>query len=91
MGKQMFAAIGCASCHSIPGEQSTRTAKPLAQINPEAGEGCLAEHVPKGLPDYDLSPEQRQALTAAIKADKDPAVIATPLERGSRSFMSWPL
>ncbi len=80
MGKQMFAAIGCASCHGIPGEQSTRTAKPLAQTNAETGEGCLAEHVAKGLPDYELSAEQRQDLSAAIKADKDPAVIGTPLE-----------
>jgi cytochrome c553 len=79
-GKQMFAAIGCASCHAIAGEQSTRTAKPLAQINPEAGDGCLAEHVAKGLPDYELSADQRQDLLAAIKADKNPAVISTPLQ-----------
>jgi mono/diheme cytochrome c family protein len=80
MGKRMFGAIGCASCHALAGEQSTRTAKPLAQINPEAGDGCLAEHVAKGLPDYELSADQRHDLSAAIKADKDPAVISKPLE-----------
>lgn len=66
MGERMFAALGCASCHAISGVKSLREAKPLASLNAENDGGCLGTHVDKGLPNYDLSEDQRKALKAAI-------------------------
>jgi mono/diheme cytochrome c family protein len=66
-GRQIFASAGCASCHSLKqGEQaipSSLKAKPLSQL--QAG-GCLAEKVPAGLPDYELTAQQRAAIRAAL-------------------------
>ena len=61
MGGRMFAMLGCASCHTIPNQQSIRTAKALASLNVDSDEGCLGGHIAKGVPNYDLSDEQRIA------------------------------
>jgi mono/diheme cytochrome c family protein len=70
MGGRMFAAMGCANCHSVPGLKAIRSANALAALHELSG-GCLAEKPAKGLPDYDLSEEQRafigEALTEAAK------------------------
>ena len=81
MGGQMFAAMGCASCHQIPNVRSLRTAKALAELNPENDTGCLGAHVDKKLPQYDLNDEQRQALKAALQ---DKGGLATPLDPRQR-------
>jgi cytochrome c2 len=71
MGGRMFAAMGCASCHQIPNEKSLRSSKPLADLNTDSDTGCLGAHVAKGLPQYELNDEQRQALKAAIAGKAD--------------------
>jgi mono/diheme cytochrome c family protein len=67
MGARMFSMIGCASCHTIPGQQPFRPHKPLADLNVDNDGGCLGTHVARQMPGYDLSDDQRQALKAAIK------------------------
>lgn len=69
MGEQMFAAIGCASCHQINGVKSMRTAKPLADLSLDSDAGCLGTHIERGVPNYDLNDDQRGAIKAAL-ADK---------------------
>ena len=69
-GGQAFASLGCASCHSIGGSTASAAAKPLAQLNPNAADGCLGEHVGAKRADYNLSNDQRQALSAAVKNAK---------------------
>ena len=71
LGAQMFSAIGCASCHVVPGQTPFRQHKPLAALNPDNDEGCIGTHVPKSLPGYDLSDKQRSALRAALKDQSD--------------------
>ena len=43
MGVRMFMVMGCASCHELghgkPAVPSMRSAKPLAELNPLAGDG----------------------------------------------------
>lgn len=80
MGGQMFGVMGCANCHALPGVQATRPAKPLAEMKDPAG-GCLAEKPAKGLPDYELSEEQRAFIGEALA---DAASFATPLEGEAR-------
>ncbi len=68
-GQQLFASIGCASCHQLKlsGQQvaSTASAKKLSELsNVEAG--CLAASPLKGVPHYRLSDTQRTHIAAAL-------------------------
>ncbi len=69
-GRALFASIGCASCHQLKegekGIEPRPASKPLAELKTDAG--CLASEPPKNVPDYDLSPRQRAAIAAALKA-----------------------
>lgn len=76
-GRQMFAVIGCASCHAMPNVQSMRQSKPLADLDPESDTGCLGTHLSREVPQYDLSADQRAALKAALK---DQASLDRPFE-----------
>lgn len=67
MGKRMFAMMRCVSCHEIPGLRPLFPAKSLAELNTENDEGCLGDNIRRGLPQYNLSADQRSALSAAVK------------------------
>jgi mono/diheme cytochrome c family protein len=71
-GRSLFSQIGCAACHEMKsgGEQLTSPpAKAFAALDPS--KGCLAAVPPVGkdtrVPDFALSPTQRQAIIAAFK------------------------
>jgi cbb3-type cytochrome oxidase cytochrome c subunit len=68
-GRQLFASLGCASCHQLKIDnkeiESKRTAPGLAKLRAEGG--CL-EKAREGIPQYPFSPAQRAALTAALRA-----------------------
>jgi mono/diheme cytochrome c family protein len=70
-GRDLFARVGCASCHQLQSNSkpiaSKIEARPWAALAGSNG-GCLAETPPKGSPAYDLDLPQRSALLAAIKA-----------------------
>lgn len=66
-GAIMFAAIGCASCHTIPNVRPMRTAKPLSDLNLDSDDGCIGTHPSKQVPEYDLGDDQREAIKAAIR------------------------
>jgi mono/diheme cytochrome c family protein len=80
-GRELFASMGCASCHraDVGGKPiDSRLAAPaLGKLKPEGG--CLAQRPSGNLPRYDLSARQRGALAAAIKSppavDKNPASV----------------
>ncbi len=67
-GKALFASLGCAACHRKTEEErpvaSTLTAKPLKSLNPT--QGCLADSAGSTAPQFDVSPTQRAALSAAL-------------------------
>ena len=67
MGQRMFTMLGCAACHTMQNVQSMRQIKPLANLDPENDMGCLGTHLPKEVPQFDLSDDQRAALKAALK------------------------
>jgi mono/diheme cytochrome c family protein len=89
-GREYFATLGCASCHSlrIDGSliPSTKTALPLSGINSHAG--CLAGRSPRS-PNYSLSERQRTALTAAIVAAKSPQDELSPTELVNRTLVRF--
>lgn len=68
-GKELFASMGCASCHvmNVDGQRiaSSLQAKPLVEVRPDSG--CLAEHVSGNHPRYGLNAAQRAALHLALK------------------------
>lgn len=64
-GRQLFATLGCASCHKVGNETvASAGAKPLAELSPDAG--CLSESPKQGVPKFDLSESQRTALREAV-------------------------
>lgn len=68
-GRALFATIGCASCHQLKKNdariESKLTAKKLDQLDTNAG--CLQASPSKNLPRFQLSAQQRTALSAALK------------------------
>jgi mono/diheme cytochrome c family protein len=83
MGQQMFALLGCTSCHNtIAGVQSRRPpAKPLAALNVESPEGCLGPQPSRRAPHYHLRESQRTAIKAALA---DRAGLNKPLDGNER-------
>jgi mono/diheme cytochrome c family protein len=81
MGRQMFALLGCASCHTVKGVESQRPAPALASLKMDSQDGCLSERVRKGVPQYHLAETQRAAIAAALK---DRAALAKSPEPGER-------
>ncbi|HIG31138.1 MAG TPA: hypothetical protein EYQ50_26375 [Verrucomicrobiales bacterium] len=70
-GKAMFNSLGCAHCHSRPGEESRQTtlnsfAPPLAALVDKVG-GCLSPEPKEGIPHFFLDSFQRRALLAALQ------------------------
>ncbi len=72
LGRKNFSVFGCANCHELERQGKRLPAlkqgegKSLSTLDPN--KGCLSEKVPAGLPQYDLSNEQRAAIRAAISA-----------------------
>lgn len=76
-GAELFASLGCASCHQMSVNEkkiaSKITAKPWGELVLQGG--CLDVAPRTGLPNYSLSPRQVAALRAAKdkpKTDVDP-------------------
>ncbi len=69
-GRELFASIGCASCHQLNNGgkaiASTRKAPALKQLRGMGG--CLAAEPAKGLPYYSLNAVQRGALAAGLRS-----------------------
>lgn len=70
-GREIFARVGCASCHQlkIDGQPTTSTldAPALARLTADGG-GCLSPAGTATGPKYRLGDRQRDALAAAIEA-----------------------
>ncbi len=100
-GRELFASLGCASCHQLQtgGARiaSLVQAKPLAECEP--GAGCLSgpDSVRRSgpapespIPRYDLSLEQRQALIAATTAaDAEAMPALTQQESVHRTMLAF--
>ncbi len=84
-GKELFASLGCASCHTINGQSlaGSSAAKPLAALKGASG-GCLAENPPKGAARFDLSGEQRAALRQTLARGSFLAV-----DRSAKDQAAW--
>ncbi|SIN94788.1 PA14 domain-containing protein [Singulisphaera sp. GP187] len=88
-GRELFATVGCASCHKVRHDDSPipsrLTATALAQL--ETQRGCLDPAHPANAPVYPLTDRQRESLVAAIETLKQPAGShPTPLEEVSATF-----
>src|SRR5439155_9380911 len=69
-GRQLFATLGCASCHQLKDDNkviaSELKAKPFSKLS--ASGGCLSAEAVRGLPFFRLTPLQRLAASAAVTA-----------------------
>ena len=86
-GRKRFIELDCARCHSLPGiesdERSSATFKPLARLNRQSTQNCLAvadeaaaDQASDSLPRYRLDAAQRTAIAAALDS------IARPIDEG---------
>lgn len=70
-GQQLFASVGCASCHQLKlGNQkvaSTSKARKLSELS-NVDAGCLSTAPVKGVPYYRLSDTQRKHIAAALSS-----------------------
>jgi cytochrome c2 len=89
-GRELFATLGCASCHNLKDAKANIVSKlqapPLAKLQP--GRGCLADAKEtlanaRGSARYALNPAQRTALAEALKA---PAKTPTAKEAIQQTF-----
>lgn len=78
LGRQMFSALRCVSCHAVEGVTATMKAKPLEKLKLYSLVGCIGEYVKKGVPNYRISDGQREAIKAALRQR---AELARPLSR----------
>jgi len=67
-GKELFVSMSCAACHQIKGVPTDALlgARELAKADPAAAKSCIADTVPKGLPQFYLTAAQRAALRATL-------------------------
>lgn len=77
-GAALFDSLGCRSCHLISPEDSftPMEARPLARLKRKAEKGCLSDRVPPGVPFFNLSEEQREAIRETLG---DVEILAAPL------------
>jgi mono/diheme cytochrome c family protein len=72
-GRELFASIGCASCHQLStSPKRERGDSPSLTLPARSDAGCLAAKPVKGLPWYSLNDAQRSALAAALRAPAAP-------------------
>ena len=64
-GRARFDALGCVQCHAVPGLEREFRGPDLDDLH-YLEEGCLAEVVPPGLPDYRLDSVQKEHLRRAL-------------------------
>lgn len=69
-GRELFVSMNCASCHQVdaPG---TKSAKSLAALDVKRADGCLSEKPARGLPKFNASAADREAMRAALAKTKD--------------------
>lgn len=67
-GRGIVASLRCAACHDLPKDVAAKPV-PLQQ----AGGGCLGDSKIAGVPRYELSAPQREALSLFLKHRSEPA------------------
>ncbi|MFV0446104.1 MAG: family 16 glycoside hydrolase [Planctomycetaceae bacterium] len=89
-GKSLFTSLGCASCHRLEqnDQRLTSTLKARRLADCREGIGCLSEQASQGVPAYDLSPRQREALSATLTAPAK-AASAEPAEVVHRTMLAF--
>lgn len=73
-GRQAFASLGCAACHQF-GDAEQRiawTGKAPQFADMKTSGGCMAEQPAANVPNFAISPRQRDDMTAAILASRGP-------------------
>lgn len=81
-GKELFASLGCASCHAVEKNQLGKpTSLDLAKLEPTRAEGCLGEKPAAGRPRFAFSAVQRDALRKAVADLKQPVAAWTAAMR----------
>lgn len=81
MGQRMFSALRCAACHHVDELKPLSPAPVLSELNLDSSSGCLGSGVRRSVPQYRLSEDQRAALKAALKDQRELAKSLSPEKR----------
>lgn len=77
-GRELFGKLGCASCHTTGEKFDTAvSAAPLAKLNTSAAGGCLSDSVKRGVPRFDLTKAQRDAIATTLKSFARPTELSS--------------
>jgi len=80
-GKGLFQSVGCVQCHEMKGtdraESRLNKAPAIDKVRMDAG--CMANDVPKGLPEYRLTSFQKDAIVAALSGKDAEVKLAADL------------
>lgn len=80
-GRELFVSVGCNRCHAVATKLPTIAISPAPNWQAcRADHGCLAEEVPPGLPDYDLTDLQRRSIAESLRQPLPPVDEAAPAE-----------
>ncbi len=69
-GRRLFSQLRCAACHQFGSSQAIEpipSSPKLLELDPDDPGGCLGNAQAREVPDFDLSPPQRDALKAALR------------------------
>lgn len=89
-GREYFASLGCASCHSLKiGGQTVASTKTAPLLSALRGEGGCLDDMPAKSPRYALSARQKETLASAIKAVKQARAALLPAEVVSRTLVRF--
>jgi mono/diheme cytochrome c family protein len=70
-GHALFRELGCGYCHRLEEEETAAAPLPrLEELDPGRPGGCLDPSPRKGVPNYELDPDQRAALGEALSGLK---------------------
>lgn len=90
-GKQLFATLGCASCHQVGAPGQPGPVKGPALLSLKTDSGCLAEKVSPKLPKFGFDQKQRDALKQALTELKNakPATLAERVDHTMTTFSCY--
>lgn len=90
-GKELFANLGCASCHQTGDKDMKKVAGlSLTKVNPESG--CLGDKLDAKLPKFGFNQKQREALRQALldlKKDAKPLTVAERIDQTMTAYSCY--
>ena len=87
-GRTAYREQGCQACHAVTANAQPHRGEPISLGDDAASRGCLAIAPAAAAVDYQLSREDRAALSAFVTSDKQSLMTCVPPEASRRLVQS---